>query len=31
MDDYSKKMSISFGIALGIILFITIIILPWGI
>lgn len=31
MDDYSKKMLISFGIALGVILFIAIIILPWGI
>lgn len=31
MDDYSKKMLISFGIFLGVVLFIAIIIIPWGI
>ena len=31
MDEYSKKMWISFGIAVGVILFIAILIIPWGI
>ena len=31
MDEYSKKMWISFGIAVGVILFISILIIPWGI
>lgn len=31
MDDYSKKMFISFGVFLGVILFIVLIIIPWGI